>query len=172
MKKVIAIDMDQVLADLLSEWVAYINAYDDPSLKEEDILCWDISKYSNTQNNVYRHLDYELFRNLDVIEGSQRVVEELTKKYEVYVVTTATNHPESLKAKLEWLTENFPFIPHSNVVLCGNKNIIKADIMIDDGIHNLETFAGMKILFDAPHNRNDNRFIRVMNWEEVERKLL
>ncbi|MCR4367885.1 5'-3'-deoxyribonucleotidase, partial [Bacillus amyloliquefaciens] len=48
MKKVIAIDMDQVLADLLSEWVAYINAYDDPSLKEEDILCWDISKYSNT----------------------------------------------------------------------------------------------------------------------------
>ena len=172
MKKVIAIDMDQVLADLLSDLVAYINVYDDPFLKEEDILCWDISKYSNTQNNVYRHLDYELFRNLDVIEGSQRAVEELTKKYEVYVVTTATNHPESLKAKLEWLTEHFPFIPHSNVVLCGNKNIIKADIMIDDGIHNLETFEGMKILFDAPHNRNDNRFIRVMNWEEIERKLL
>ena len=164
--------MDQVLADLLSDLVAYINVYDDPFLKEEDILCWDISKYSNTQNNVYRHLDYELFRNLDVIEGSQRAVEELTKKYEVYVVTTATNHPESLKAKLEWLTEHFPFIPHSNVVLCGNKNIIKADIMIDDGIHNLETFEGMKILFDAPHNRNDNRFIRVMNWEEIERKLL
>ncbi|MCA1233261.1 5'-3'-deoxyribonucleotidase [Bacillus velezensis] len=172
MKKVIAIDMDQVLADLLSDWVAYINTYDDPFLKEEDILCWDISKYSNTQNNVYRLLDYELFRNLDVIEGSQRAVKELTKKYEVYVVTTATNHPESLKAKLEWLTEHFPFIPHSNVVLCGNKNIIKADIMIDDGIHNLETFDGMKILFDAPHNRDDNRFIRVMNWEEIERKLL
>ncbi|WP_407632936.1 5' nucleotidase, NT5C type [Bacillus velezensis] len=172
MKKVIAIDMDQVLADLLSDWVAYINAYDDPFLKDEDILCWDISKYSNTQNNVYRHLDYDLFRNLNVIEGSQRVVKELTKKYEVYVVTTATNHPESLKAKLEWLTKYFPFIPPSNVVLCGNKNIIKADIMIDDGIHNLETFEGMKILFDAPHNRNDNRFIRVMNWEEIERKLL
>ncbi|MBD5075359.1 5'-3'-deoxyribonucleotidase, partial [Xanthomonas citri pv. citri] len=28
------------------------------------------------------------------------------------------------------------------------------------------------ILFDAPHNRNENRFIRVMNWEEIERKLL
>ncbi|NES53370.1 5'-3'-deoxyribonucleotidase, partial [Escherichia coli] len=69
-------------------------------------------------------------------------------------------------------TEYFPFIPHSNVVLCGNKNIIKADIMIDDGIHNLESFEGMKILFDAPHNRNENRFIRVMNWEEIERKLL
>lgn len=57
-------------------------------------------------------------------------------------------------------------------MLCGNKNIIKADIMIDDGIHNLESFEGMKILFDAPHNRNENRFIRVMNWEEIERKLL
>ncbi|KIN27533.1 hypothetical protein B4072_2107 [Bacillus subtilis] len=100
------------------------------------------------------------------------MVKELMKKYEVYVVTTATNHPESLKAKLEWLTEHFSFIPHSNVVLCGNKSIIKADIMIDDGIHNLESFEGMKILFDAPHNRNDNRFIRVMNWEEIERKLL
>ncbi|MCD2506073.1 5' nucleotidase, NT5C type, partial [Staphylococcus aureus] len=90
----------------------------------KDILCWDIKKYTNTNNNVYRHLDYDLFRNLNVIEGSQRVTKELMKKYEVYVVTTATNHPDSLKAKLEWLTEYFPFIPHSNVVLCGNKNII------------------------------------------------
>lgn len=106
MKKVIAIDMDQVLADLLSDWVAYINTYDDPFLKEKDILCWDIKKYTNTNNNVYRHLDYDLFRNLNVIEGSQRVTKELMKKYEVYVVTTATNHPDSLKAKLASATNN------------------------------------------------------------------
>lgn len=64
-------------------------------------------KYTNTNNNVYRHLDYDLFRNLNVIEGSQRVTKELMKKYEVYVVTTATNHPDSLKQSLNGLQNIF-----------------------------------------------------------------
>ena len=39
--------------------------------------------------------------------------------------------------------------------------------MIDDRIRNLEQFEGRCILFSAPHNLNEKRFVRVNNWQEV-----
>jgi 5'(3')-deoxyribonucleotidase len=166
MKKVIAIDMDCVLADFLKAWVSCINLHDDPNLKIDDILGWNVKEFVNTDNDVYRHLDYHFFRNLEPIKGSQLAVRKLMERYEVFIVTTATTHPRSLTAKLEWLTEYFPFIPHSHVVLCGDKSIIRADFMIDDGVHNLETFKGTAVLFDAPHNREETKFIRMKDWKD------
>ncbi|MEH7234152.1 5'-3'-deoxyribonucleotidase, partial [Bacillus safensis] len=167
----VAIDMDDVLADFLPAWVKAINQHDDSSLKCENIKSWNILDYVNTNNDVFRHLTYDFFKGLSVKKDSQKVVKDLCDFYEVYVVTTATAHPESLKAKLEWLQEHFPFISHGHVVLCGKKKIIKADYMIDDGIHNLESFEGVSIVFDAPHNENDNRFLRVKNWTEIGQRL-
>lgn len=172
MRKVIALDMDQVIADLLSEWVERVNFFEGENVNVNDIKCWDIYKYFKCGKKVYDYLTHHVFRNLPVIENSQEVVKKLMDKYDVYVVSTATNNADSLRAKVEWLKEYFNFIPMTNVVLCGDKSIIKADIMIDDGVHNLETFDGMKILFDAPHNRNDNRFTRAIDWLEIEKLLL
>lgn len=172
MRKTIAVDMDEVIADLLGHWIEAINEYEGESLKREEILDWDMTKYVSCGKKVYTHLTYDLFRNLPVIKDSQRVVKELMKEYEVYIVSTATNHPESMLAKLEWLKEHFPFISSDNVVLCGNKRIINTDFMIDDGMHNLESFKGTGILFDAPHNRLETEFMRVKSWNDIEEYLL
>lgn len=174
MKRVVAVDQDQVLADLLTPLLSRYNALYKDSLKPEDIKSWDIDKYTKCGNAVYDLFDdYELFRWLPVIEHSQEVMKELNKKYDVYVVTSATSIKESLVAKVEWINEHFPFIPDSNIVLCGDKSIIHADIMIDDGIHNLRKFKGeRKLLFDAPHNRNNDEFERVNNWLEIADLLL
>ena len=49
--------------------------------------------------------------------------------------------------------------------------MIKCDIMIDDGPHNLINGDYLRVLFDAPHNRTfpaeDNQMKRVYNWEQV-----
>lgn len=171
MRKVIAIDQDQVLADLLSGWLDKYNQLYNDDLKPDDIKSWRLSDYvkDNCGNYVYKLLeDYDLFRNLPVIEHSQYVVERLNYRHDVYITTSATSIKGSLAAKVEWINEHFPFIPDSNIVLCGDKSIIHADIMIDDGIHNLRKFKGeRKLLFDAPHNRNNNEFERVNNWLEI-----
>ena len=171
MRKVIAIDQDQVLADLLTPWVAEYNDHHKDTLALDAIKCWDISKYVKCGPEIYSYLTYNLFRNLPVIPDSQRVVKKLMEKYDVFVVTATTGDGSLVTAKLEWLAEHFDFIPRSNIVLCGHKSIIRADFMIDDGVHNLETFKGEKILFDAPHNRNETRYFRAMNWEEIEKFL-
>ena len=45
------------------------------------------------------------------------------------------------------------------------------DVLIDDGVHNLETGLYEKLLMDATHNRlfDEKKIgaIRVMNWEQV-----
>ena len=172
MKKVIAIDMDDTIADLLFDWVGIVNKEENEQVLLSDIKCWNIDKYFKCNKKVFSYLKYDLFRNLSVIKGSQDVIKKLVDRYEVYIVTTATSHTHSLSAKVEWLKEHFDFIPTSNIVLCGNKSIIKADIMVDDGIHNLEVFEGRKLLFDAPHNRTCKKFERVVSWKEIEQLLL
>ena len=61
------------------------------------------------------------------------------------------------------------------MVFCGSKEIVRAEIMIDDHFKNLDFFAGhTSILFTQPHNAHaDNgRHKRVNNWEEIKTMLL
>jgi 5'(3')-deoxyribonucleotidase len=67
----------------------------------------------------------------------------------------------------------FPFLSWSQVIITGRKQMIRGDVLIDDGIHNLEGGSYRKILFTAPHNRfydaEANGMTRVHTWEEAVR---
>ena len=59
------------------------------------------------------------------------------------------------------------------MIITGRKQMIRGDVLIDDGIHNLEGGEYRKILFTAPYNRDYNAeangMIRVNTWEEAVR---
>jgi len=86
----------------------------------------------------------------------------------------ATEFPLSLTDKQLWLNEHFPFISWRQVVFCGNKNLIRADLMIDDHFKNLDNFDGETIMFIQPHNINstDHLHKTVNSWKEIEKLLL
>ena len=70
--------------------------------------------------------------------------------------------------KFDWLAANFPFIDWRQIVLCGDKSIIRAEYMIDGNVYHLRRFEGEKMLFDSPHNRKvPDAVHRVHNWDEV-----
>ena len=75
--------------------------------------------------------------------------------------------PNSLGPKYRWLQRHFSFIPPTNYVFCGNKNILLADYLIDDLPRNLAHFHGHGLLYSAPHNMNVTGFTRVNDWQEV-----
>ncbi|MBO5639771.1 MAG: hypothetical protein J5916_07690 [Oscillospiraceae bacterium] len=58
------------------------------------------------------------------------------------------------------------------MIITSRKQLIRGDVLIDDGIHNLEGGAYIKILMTAPHNRNydaeANGMIRAHHWAEIE----
>lgn len=107
------------------------------------------------------------FRKMKANENSQEIVLELNKKYELFIVSSAMEFPNSLIEKLEWLNEHFPFLHWKQFVFCGSKAVVHGDYMIDDLPRNLEKFNGEKFLFTAPHNLQFNHFLRLNNWNEV-----
>jgi 5'(3')-deoxyribonucleotidase len=108
------------------------------------------------------------------MEGSTEVVKELNKKYDLFIVSSAMEFPQSLPEKLEWLMEHFPFLQWQQLVFCGSKTIVKADIMIDDHFKNLDHFLGDTYLFTQPHNifKETGRHRRVNDWNEIASLLL
>jgi len=107
------------------------------------------------------------FRTMAVHENSQEVMQKLNQKYDLFIVSSAVEFPNSLNEKLDWLNEHFPFLHWKQVVFCGKKSIVHGDYMIDDLPHNLETFNGTKLLYSAPHNLQFNHYQRVNNWKEI-----
>jgi 5'(3')-deoxyribonucleotidase len=170
----IAIDMDEVLADPISKFIKLYNR--DYGVPLDTIL--------DPGNEIYHHVpehinnkwfDYinekGFFRDLPVIDGSIEALKKLQENNEVYIVSAATQFPNSLIDKMDWLQEHFPFITWENIIFCGNK-IIKADVMIDDRIKNFAEFEGRTLLFSSPHNLLITNYERVDTWEEVLEKLL
>ncbi len=164
----IAVDMDGVLSDTVEQFIAW--EYRENGIKrtiEELMGKPELEVFPNSKK--YLHTK-DFFRTTSVIKGSQETLERLNEKYKVFIVSAATEFPQSLTEKQAWLNEYFPFITWQQMVFCGSKEIIQADIMIDDHFKNLNGFNGeLSILFTQPHNAHaDNgRHRRVYSWEEI-----
>lgn len=114
------------------------------------------------------------FRSVPVMPGSFSGLKHLNEQNNVIVVSMATEFPQSLTDKQLWLAQHFPFISWKQIVFCGNKSLINADIMIDDHPKNLDHFRGETIMFTQPHNININhsKHRRVSSWIEIEKLLV
>ena len=62
---------------------------------------------------------------------------------------------------------HFSFIPTSRVVFCGAKNIIDADVLINDRSRHFKGLRGTGILFTALHNAAEAADLRADGWKEV-----
>ena len=172
---VLFVDMDEVLADTYQAHLDRYNEEYGEQLKVEDCMgreLWECIP-SDRKSSIHRHCNTPgFFRELKPIEDAVKVMEELSKKYHVYIASAAMQFPVSLAEKSEWLDEHLPFIPWQQRILCGHKHILRGEILIDDRVKNLEPFEGRSILFTSPHNTVVEGFERVSTWAEIARKLL
>lgn len=121
----------------------------------------------------HRYLNTPGFlRDLNPMPDSQRVLEDLNKVYDMYIVSAAMEFPNSLKDKYDWLEEFFPFIRWQQVCFCGSKKLVQTDIMIDDRSRNFSHFKGRKLLFTAHHNLSEDVYERIEDWNHAASLLL
>jgi 5'(3')-deoxyribonucleotidase/uncharacterized protein with PQ loop repeat len=165
----IAIDMDEVMADALSEHVRRYNAAFGSGLTVADLYGRHLEECIPAEHRAAAEamLDATFFAELAVMADCQQVVRELMVHYDVFVVTAAMDVPCSFDAKYHWLRRHFPFIPTSNFVFCGDKHIVDADYLLDDRARHFARFKGRPLLFSAPHNAGEKRYPRVSSWAEV-----
>ena len=167
MKKRIALDMDEVIADVEPKFLdLYEKEFGHRPPKE---TYWGKKLYHLEGAMKIRDFlhDKGFFRDLPVMEDSQEVIQELSEHFEFFITTAAMEFKYSFEDKYDWLKDHFPFIHWKNIVFLGDKSILRADYMIDDNGFNLKTFTGTKLLYTAYHNINESEYIRVNNWKEI-----
>ena len=168
----IAVDMDGVLADTTEQFFCFDERGFGKRRSLEEIIGKPESAAFPKAKEYVRTKDF--FRTAPVMKESQSVLSELNKRYEVFIVSAATEFPQSLSEKYEWLNEHFPFITWQQMVFCGSKTIVEADIMIDDHFKNLDPFKGTTFLFSQPHNllQSTGKHKRVDSWKDIANILL
>lgn len=173
-KVAVLIDLDDTMTHLVRAWCQCLNQRYGTSVSENDILDWKISDYfpDLTEDQVFEPIHEDAFwQSVEPMADAQRYIKQLIDEgFDVYVCTASFF--DTIKSKFEYvLGRYFPFISWNQVIVTKNKRMINGDILIDDGVHNLEGGAYEKILMSAPHNRGYDAELhgmtRVKSWKEA-----
>jgi 5'(3')-deoxyribonucleotidase len=163
--KSIAIDMDNVIVDIESQYIDWYFRQFGVLIPRQDLVGKPETKGFPDPDAVYGFLySPGFFRTAKPLPGAVQAVQQLADSFEVYIVSAAMEFPQSLNEKYEWLREHLPFISWKNIVFCGDKRVIGTDYMIDDHVKNLDSFRGTGLLFTACHNVNIDRHTRLHDW--------
>ena len=167
------IDMDNVMADISLHFREWYTSNTGELIAAESLIGKpEVEAYPNPE--LVKSFLYTpgFFRSVPVMKDSQEVLRALNDKYDVFIVSSALEFPQSLPEKYAWLQEHFEFITWQQIVFCGSKVVIKGDYMIDDYPKNLDYFTGEKLLYTAPHNQLLEGYNRVNGWKELSAVLL
>jgi len=131
-KKIVYIDMDNVLVDFKSA----INLHSEEVLEE----------YSGRLDEIPN-----IFSKMIPLKGAIKSFEKLSKVYDVYILSTAPwNNPTAWSDKLEWTKKHLGNSAYKRLILSHNKNLNKGDYLIDDRTKNgAGEFSGELILFGS-----------------------
>lgn len=170
MKKVILIDIDDTLWDLLTPWIDCLNKAHNLDINVCDCQGWDMEGLfpTLTKEQIYEPLHGDSFWNgVKPINGAQEYVKRLLDEGYDIRICTATSY-RGCKGKIEHFLSLFPFIDPHNIIMCYDKQLINGFILVDDYVGNLRGGNYHKILFSAYHNHNEDStgMIRVNNWKE------
>lgn len=167
---VIGIDFDDVINNMLEAWIDELNKKHGTSVKLEDMADWELARQYPTlsESEFFEPIDTPEFWETVTIkpEASEIVKRLITEGHEIYIITSS--YYKTLPYKFaKCLFEHFPYLTKENIIITYNKSLIKVDLLLDDGEHNLKNFEGIKVIFDAPYNRNCTcADYRVATWKE------
>ena len=171
---VILVDMDDTIEQLLPAWVSRANEKYGANVTLDQITDWNVAApYPGVTKEEIYSVTYEpgFWSSIEPMPGAAEALKHfMDEGHQVFIVTAT--EPEHVEEKMRGLLfRYFPFLNWEQVIITGRKQMIRGDVLIDDGIHNLEGGAYKKILFTAPHNRfydaEANGMTRVWNWDEV-----
>lgn len=171
---IIGVDMDDTIEHLCPTWVEWLNKEYNLSVNWLDIDDWDMTKFfpTLTKDQIYAPLHSpDFWLEVKPIDGAQHYLKLLMEEgFQIYIVTTT--HFKLANDKFNnCLFRLFPYIDRHNIITTCNKQLIKCDVLIDDGTHNIVgDYIGL--LMNAPHNRyfdcsKHNKVQRVFSWEEI-----
>ncbi len=168
----IAIDLDDVLADLIGELLHLYCKRHGVDMRREDVVDWDTFP-EDVHNAIRKDGGYE---SLSPIPGADEFLAWLAVRYETHIVTYRS--PAAREETTRWLQAHMPqvyqdvhFADGSKVSICRSLGV---ELLIDDSVNQLPPVTkelGIPgILIDTPMNRRirqSSRIKRAYNFTEA-----
>lgn len=171
------LDMDGILADLPTRWIARYNADWHDSLDPARVTSWALHHWVRPEcgPQVYRYLrDPDLFLSLDPYPGAVEAVRTFTAELGLDVMVVTSAPPAVHQAKATWLRRHFPFLRQPDqMIFAARKEWVEADIFIDDGPENLVRYLTRRPLaalgtLAHPYNANVPEVVmRTRTWADL-----
>jgi uncharacterized HAD superfamily protein len=185
----IAVDLDEVLAEEIREFLKWYNLQYGTEWTFDDAMDshWPIflgNTLEEAVDDIHRFFETESYQNLPVVAGAQEGIAELIKDHELYVVTGRQNVVQ--KITYDWLDRNFPnsfkVVEFTNSYSKdGSPTLTKGEVcerlgcevLIDDDTRHVESLMkhGVRlIVMNKPWNgyhRLPASVLRADNWGEI-----
>ena len=137
MKKILYIDMDNVLVDFPSAF----SHFDEDTLK----------RYEHNRDEIPG-----IFSLMIPMPGAIDAFKELSQRFDTYILSTAPwENPSAWSDKLLWVKQHIGETAHKRLILSHHKNLNSGDYLVDDRIKNgADRFQGELILFGSDEFKN------------------
>lgn len=155
------IDFDEVICQFTATVVKFWNEdYPDRRKELSDIVHWNVADSLGPGGRDflrstmrYNHLYDHVLPVPGAVEGMKSL---LDMGHDVLIVSSIPRSATtSYDGKAEWIRRHLPFFPLDSFVACSRKDRVRGDMLLDDGVHNLEAFRKTgrdAIAFDRPWN--------------------
>ena len=164
----IILDSDGVCVNTMKKVLKVFNKEYGTNYILEDIISGNLNKIDFRMNDIF---DIEkFFVDIEPVFEAQKYIKKLREDgHNIFICTASPRN--AIEDKFVNLTTLFN-LPNDVIIPITHKRLLKGDIMLDDGIHNLITsICDYKFLFDWPWNRDKDGFERIYSWEEFYNKV-
>lgn len=163
----ILLDMDEVLVDFMGPSLYYYNEEYGTDFQLEEIGTWALPGDQKKWEKIWRIPGF--FSSLPPIDGAIEGVKGLVDRGHDVLVASSPVVWEACKGKYQWFHMHLrvPGILHMEDLMLGrDKGWLKGDLIVDDGLHNLQCSEVLGVAFDRPWNEAWGG-LRAHNWEDV-----
>ena len=172
----ILVDMDDVLVDTVGTWVNWLNAVYACHVNYDDLKVWEmqVAYPSLTVKQIRAPLMKDHFwRLVRPLPGAVEYLKKLIDDgHEVFICSAS--HPFTITPKIkECLLKHFDYLDTTKIIFTYRKQMIDADFLIDDGIHNLIDGPYQGIIMSTPYNEAiketeyEKDLVRVTSFKEA-----
>jgi 5'(3')-deoxyribonucleotidase len=162
---IIAIDIDDTIANLSDAWLRRYNYDFNDNLKKKNITKWAVHEFVKPEcgTKIYDYLkDPTLYDFIQPIPDSLEAVEFLRNFGRVIFITAPTL--ETMGRKYYWLKEHHYIDSLDDYIETKEKYLIKYDYIIDDRYDNVKD-SNNNYLYNQSWNIKYNHHNRIKSWK-------
>lgn len=139
-KLIIASDLDSIIIDLIRPWLGWYNEKHDDTVHIDHVTSYKIENFTKKTDRVFDFFqDHDNYRNCPVLPGAAEGLAAFHAAGHDVVIATSTAG-QTAAIKWELVKKAAPWLNANNVMVGSRKELIRADVFIDDAPKNITRY--------------------------------